>query len=207
MMSRMLVILAFLSFFIGQSFADMPAPRPPQSNPNPPKTAEDIKRVEFAQEAIKIFFQGPINLPKTQRETFGAAFKDKDSSCIKNPECYHQDLRFMDEVKSLHRDHGVITEIVFPHIIPWSFENFQEGNGHQFNKKSKMKSNSMHVAPPVLKADEYMIHSYVKFSEHNQAWYHFNVIMSEDKNGQLKLRHFYTTAIPSEGKLPPGVKC
>jgi hypothetical protein len=60
---------------------------------------------------------------------------------------------------------------------------------------------------PQLKADEYMVHAYVKFP-YDARWHHLDVILSEDGSGQLSRRNFFSIPMPIDpGHLPPGVVC
>lgn len=112
--------------------------------------------------------------------------------------------------------YGPQTEIRHPHVIPWSFEKFkanQKGNSAaqppaEPPAVAKMAPGAMAPMPaPQLKPDEYMVHAYVKFTD-SPAWYHVDVIMSEDADGKLVLRDFFKMAIPqSPSHMPPGVVC
>jgi hypothetical protein len=57
---------------------------------------------------------------------------------------------------------------------------------------------------PQLKADEYMMHVYVRFEKTN-GWHHLDVIVTEDKAGNVFLRHFFL--MPMQSEMPPGVVC
>ncbi len=191
-------------------------PQPPESNPHPPVSAEDVKRVQFAEDAVKILLMNNLNpslktLPLEENKTF----ENKTLACLKQVSCYSKDLHFTNELVNLLNQNGKILEIKHAHIIPWSFVNFKKGPVHSeiqtrpSNEKSaKMAMSTPPSMPqPLTKTDEYMIHVYAKFSK-NQTWYHLDVIVTEDKQGNIFLRHFYAVPMPTNSQnFPPGVVC
>lgn len=159
--------------------AMMPPPEPPATNPHPPQSAEDRRRVDFAVREIEAYY-GP----------------------------------------------GV--ELKHAHIIPWSYENFLKNRKTAtppttptdpnviVEAQSKAAPSSMVPAPPMpgspvmgpaLQPDEYMVHVYARFKG-DPAWYHLDVILTEDASGNLVRRRFFRIPMPQEhGSLPPGVVC
>ena len=158
-----------------------PLPQPPAYNPHPPQSNEDKRRVDFAVQEILAYY-------------------------------------------------GPNIEIRHPHVIPWSWENFQK------NRKDppalpmdhsnprviiEAQSAALPAMPPAqdvarapvampapqLKADEYMVHSYVKFPQ-DPRWHHLDVILTETSSGQLSRRNFFSIPMPQDvGQLPHGVVC
>lgn len=144
-----------------------------------------------------------------------------------------EDKRRVDfAVQEIRAYYGPNVEIRHPHIIPWSWENFQR------NRKTppspppsdrsdpnviieaqtakmeppvsaqKMASGAMAPMPtPQLKFDEYMVHVYARFPQ-DPRWHHLDVILSEDSSGKLTRRNFFSIPMPSlPSQLPPGVVC
>lgn len=206
-------ILAFLlSIPIAQAGAALP-PQPPEHNPHPPQTEADQRRVRFAEQAVKIFFQNP--LPATLK-TFPLEetppFASKNLDCLKEVSCYKRDMPFVNQILGFQERYGRVVEFRHPHVIPWSMENFL---------RQKKSSPAMALPPspsgraamrvpdeamgPSLRSDEYMVHTYVRFSKAG-GWYHLDVILSEDEKGNISLRSFYTTPMVDH-QLPPGVVC
>jgi hypothetical protein len=136
-----------------------------------------------------------------------------------------EDRRRVDfAVKEIEAYYGPGVELRHPHIIPWSFENFQK------NKRAApvqptdpnviVEAQSKSVAAPrppghgsamatgpALQPDEYMVHVYARFKG-DPAWYHLDVILTEDASENLVRRRFFRIPMPMvHGSLPPGVVC
>lgn len=218
----MKIHLPFALFFLLSAFllphsaqseiqmAKMIAPQPPEQNPHPPQSAEDIKRVKFAEEAVQTLLTQNLasGLKKTEL-TSPPSFQDKSLECLKNINCYSKDLSFVNELFSIQETQGKIIEVRHAHLIPWSMKRMNMRSSASDNKRV-----SADFAPvpndlkaPELKPDEFMVHMYVKFDK-SAHWYHLDVILAQDSQGKIFLRHFYTLPIPSSGgKLPPGAVC
>ncbi len=192
--------------------AGAPAPpQPPESNPHPPQSKQDIERVKFAEEAVKILLMQ--NLPtKLQMSDVDKtpSFESKTLSCFKNVTCYSKDTAFVNEILTFQKQNGKVIEIKHAHIIPWSMKrmNIRSSAPDQPpGKNETMKPMAFDMSAPDLKSDEFMVHIYAKFDK-SQRWYHLDVILTEDKNGNLLLRHFYAIPMPlSSQQMPPGVVC
>jgi len=130
-------------------------------------------------------------------------------------------------VAQIRAQYGSKVEIRHPHVIPWSFEQFEKNRKSQpVNNYDPQEKNipevdaQLHGASgagiakpmppmqtPVLKPDEFMVHAYVRY-EGDPSWHHLDVILSENALGQLSFRGFFDVVMPSEsGHLPPGVVC
>lgn len=194
----------------GRIMIDIPPPRPPATNPHPPVTELDKKRVEFAQKSIFALLAKPISNSlqmKTIDQPLPFTFIEKDLNCFQNIICYEKDTAFVNKLILLHQQHGEVAEIKHAHLIPWSVQKFNSSKkGDSVEGKSKRVAEPMPQAPQ-LQPDEYMVHVYAKFSKTGE-WYHLDVIMTEDKDTNLYLKHFFATPILyDDSKLPPGVKC
>lgn len=219
-----LLSLSFIGLFVSSSamaeltMGDVPPPQPPEKNMHAPKTPEDKKRVQFAIDAMQQFFGKDsklLNLEKADLKDF----KNKDKACLNNPHCYLEDPSFVNEVNSILKDKGSVVEFKHAHIIPWSFNTFMRQQAKMTGDVSKPSKPEpmlqkgavsraiMNVPVPNLKKDEYMMHIYVRY-EKSSKWHHLNVIVHEDKDGNLYLRHFYTVIMPEPShQLPDGVVC
>jgi len=137
-------------------------------------------------------------------------------------------------VQEIKDYYGTKVEIRHPHIIPWSFENFQKNRKITLPPVSGTDNSDPNVIveaqpgkitppaqdmaeparspiPPMpapqLRPDEYMVHAYVLFPQ-DPRWYHVDVILSEDASGKLARRNFFVIPMPpTGGSLPPGVVC
>ncbi len=182
-------------------------PEPPAVNPHPPLTEIDKKRVKFAEQAIILLLKKPLSssMKLTAADT-SSSFQNKDLNCIRDIQCAQKDTSFTNELINFHAQLGEIVEFKQTHLIPWSIE--------KFNSKTETKAvqpfkgtGGEDMPSPISKGDEYIIHSYVKFNK-TDGWNHLDVILSEDKNGNIYLRHFFTTPmVPPNIKMPPGVVC
>lgn len=216
-------VFSLFALFIGvqaipdPAYAKMALPRPPLENPHPPITEADKNRVAFAEQAVSLWLLLP--LPETIERVTAyngpMVHQDKDLACLKQGACYLKDSFFIYELVNIHREHGEVTEFKHAHVIPWAFQQFQANQKDSKKKEmsgsvksvAKMDDMGEPIAAPRLRADEYMVHLYAKFSKHSE-WYHLDVIMTENAKGELFLRGFFTTVMPSgPSYLPPGVKC
>lgn len=172
----------------GTALAKMAMPLPPAENPHPPKSAEEIKIVKFAEQAAQDFLMN--NPPVISKNT--------DASAAFN------------QATALQNKYGLLVEFRHAHIIPWSMKRMNMRSTAP-DREASSKGGFAPIldpdAPPELKADEFMVHMYVKF-EKSPAWYHLDVILAKDPQGKISLRGFYAIPIPSSGgKLPPGAVC
>lgn len=167
---------------VAAEMAIMPLPEPPAYNPHPPQSPEERRRVDFAVQEIVAYY-------------------------------------------------GPRVEIRHPHVIPWSwhkFQNYRKNPPPLPTDKSdpqviiEAQSAKMEPLPPAqdmvraapperpapqLKADEFMVHAYVRFPN-DPRWHHLDVILSEDGSGHLTRRNFFSIPIPTDpGQLPHGVVC
>ena len=205
-------LIAFVVFGAALSFnvrAELAPPQqPPQSNPHPPASPADQKRVEFAELAVRLFLmRGEVKSGNVPVKT--TAYLNKDRSCLLEPACYGRDEAFVDQVNQLKNSYGLVTEFKHSHIIPWSWSQFQSSKSKAViaqppAAETTFRSMNAPVLAVPLKSDEYMVHLYVKFSKVPE-WYHLDVILSEDAAVNPVLRYFYVA--PMRASLPPGVVC
>jgi len=127
-------------------------------------------------------------------------------------------------VAQIRAKYGSAVEILHPHVIPWAFQQFEKNrtlapaqpplsephipeitSGAPAEKMAMVAEKPM--PHPQLKADEYMVHAYVRYAG-DPRWHHLDVILSEDNSGNLSFRGFFDVVMPSDpGRLPPGVVC
>lgn len=225
---KLLILFYVLLTLPLSTSADSPKADPPSKNPHPPVTEIDKKRVELAELAITTLLKKKVQGPFENRikDTNGDQFFfGITKECLQNPKCYNSNTELQRYIFSLQRKFGVLRNSIHAHIIPWSLRKF---NKYQYpNKKiapqsskpyikskrirkNRTVSSSESVAKmrtPNLQKNEYMVHSYVLFDK-SGAWYHLDTIISEDKNGNMKVERFFIIKIPSYNtKLPPGVVC
>lgn len=198
----------------GFAAASLP-PTPPAENPHPPLTQIDVQRVRFAEQAVQELLMK--SLPPTLKISGvenPPPFQDKDLACLKNPNCYSKDAAFVDELLHLQERSGIVEEIRHAHLIPWSMK--------RMNMRSQAPDSSSTTQPlqkmaapafetsmpgPNLKPDEFIVHIYAKFKK-SPAWFHLDVILYEDAQGRLFLRHFYALPMATPpNQLPPGAVC
>ncbi|HCU25812.1 MAG TPA: hypothetical protein DF383_12410, partial [Deltaproteobacteria bacterium] len=74
-------------------------------------------------------------------------------------------------VQEIRAQYGSGVEIKFPHVIPWSYQDFLQNR-----KKPMPPSTPVEISgtestsmAPVLKFDEYMVHAYVRFPN-DERW-------------------------------------
>ncbi len=225
---KKILLLAITFLFIPSAFAELEEVLPPKENPHPAVTEADKKRVAFAEEAIALFLREPLpkkwakQKPSTVAFTAVGSSQNKDLVCMKKVACYGKEKRFIEELAWIHQLRGTIVEVRHSHVVPWAFRQFQQ---HQSNLKPQSKeahrpdsastgpassidtrsaAEGQDEARPIgrvipLGPDEYVVHSYVRFSQ-DARWYHLDVVMSEDPQGHLVLRHF-NIAEMSLGKM------
>ncbi len=208
-----LIVLASTKFqLILPAEAASPAPpQAPASNPHPPQSKQDIARVKFAEESVKMLLMQTLD-SKLQMSDFdkSPAFENKTLNCLKNIACYEKDKRFVNELLKLQAQDGLVIEIKHAHIIPWSMKRMNIRSSVPVQtpgKNEKTKAPFSGMEGPSLNPDEFMVHIYAKFDK-NQRWYHLDVILTEDQKGNIFLRHFYAIPMPYiEEHLPPGAVC
>ncbi len=204
------VLLAIVVLWSVSASAKMAPPSPPAENPHPPVTAEDKKRTTFADQVIEILLKKdfPATLMPPQQGQPPNGFINKSLACLQDAACYGKDAAFVNELLSYREAYGKIVETRHTHIIPWSFDKFQTLQGHAAAEEPPPPANRGGMAKPMLgpqlKADEYMMHVYVRFDKAG-GWHHLDVIVSEDNVGNVSLRHFFI--MPMQSEMPPGVVC
>ncbi len=183
-------------------------------NPNPATTSADQKRVAFGEKIIKTLLQkNPVAFAKKRQDSPplhdrpGANF-NLDENCLDTPSCLAQNSDLQSYLNDIFSNFGSLLESRHVHVIPWSFEKFK--NKTQDSKPSSdsdaMVAQKRQMPVPQLKNDEYLLHSFAKFS--NNLWYHLDVIVSEDAAGKMTFRRFYLFEIPAHpNSLPEGVDC
>jgi hypothetical protein len=191
-------------------------PTPPTNNPHPAISMEDKKRVDFALTAVKkILMEEGSWKHYLKRETTLNAFdyQAKQKACLQNQFCYLKDIVFSNSTKALIDQYGYVLEIKHPHIIPWSFKDFQRNTKDKMIEDSSDKEiisdgvSEYSTQAPVVGSDEYLIHMYVAMSKTGD-WHHLDVVVKEDKDGKLYLKYFYLFPFPNPGSsLPPGMVC
>lgn len=136
-----------------------------------------------------------------------------------------EDKRRVDfAVAEIRAYYGPGVELRHPHIIPWSFQNYLKHrqaapippSDPNVIVEAQTKGAAAPIAAhepssmavgPALQPDEYMVHVYARF-QGDPAWYHLDVILTEDAAGNpLRRRFFRIPMPPTHGKLPPGVVC
>jgi len=203
------LLLATIVLWSFSASAKMAPPSPPAENPHPPVTAEDKKRVAFADQVVALLLKNdlPESLKPSQPGQPPNAFIDKSLACLQDVACYGKDAAFVNELYFYRQTYGRAIETRFTHIIPWSFDKFQKSQGRAAAEEPP-PSADMGMAKPMMgpqpKADEYMMHVYIRFDK-TGAWNHLDVIVTEDKAGNIFLRHLFI--MPMQSEMPPGVMC
>ena len=205
-MKYFLSFFIILNFFFFDSKAIVPVTdgtyddHPPAQNPHPPVTEADKKRVEFAGKVVSILLESPLSVKAPDDES--SNFENKNLECVSNKACYSKDKAFAFELASLHHRYGEVSVKKHGHIVPWAFKRFQGIGGSSKVKKPVLEQAPSEIDPdadknppmgymgPSLKNDEYVVHFYVQFGI-SQTWYHLSVVLTENKNGNLFLRHFH----------------
>ncbi len=206
-MHRLFYLLIFCLLLHPLSLgAEMAPPLPPLENPHPPLTEQDKKRVLFATEATKLFWMSSKTLSPTNTSEKSDSFQNKDLACLKSEACYRKDKMFLAELQNFQKRFGTIEEIKHAHIIPWSMLHFKRMNSPSAPIRDQEATKPMEG--PSLQDDEYIVHIYTKNKPSNSypQWHHLNVILSEDKDGNIYLRHFFIIKM-SNPKLPAGAIC
>ncbi len=190
-------------------------------NPHPPVTDADKKRVAFAELVVNILLRPKEEITAQEAAPQIYDTPDKnfnlDQNCLIQNECRQKTAGLAAYQNDIFAKYGSLIEFRHAHIIPWSFEKFQNAAKTAAAKDSapplpphpQMVAQNKTVEPmpgPDLKSDEYMIHVYAKFN--NKVWYHLDVIVSEDAAGKMTFRRFYIFELPRGGsQMPDGVVC
>jgi len=207
----------------------------PKQNPHPPVTAADQRRVAFVEAALQL-----LNRPfeKGERPGQDGSFSQSSSDfsleiteeCLNSESCLAQSAPLKTYLAWYRTGHNGIKMHKYAHIIPWSWEKYQQaraGAGSSGKKtlttdgapvQGAARERAMHaggssagpmmrVPPPSQCSDEFMVHVYVL--DRGGVWYHLDVFLAEDAKGRHVLRRFYMTPVEFSGggDLPPGVKC
>lgn len=212
---KMIALGLILQFFSVPLFSKIAPPQPPAENPHSPVTQIDKARVAFAEQSIQLFLMKKLDVKADAKNK--SDYQNKNLACLKNVKCYGKDKAFLSNLETVQKM-GLISEIRHAHLIPWALEQYQKNlngvslqqgsekdielpPGHQEHHAEEFAPVAMPI--PKLKKDEYMVHVYAQIG---YAWYHVDVVMSENKKGELFLRYFFATPMPF-AKLPPGVVC
>lgn len=229
MKTKILMLILSLGFIfpVTSIAAKMAMPKPPQQNPHPAKTLVDQKRVQFAKDVIDAFLVKDQIKPDQSVSSKWINAKGQKINvtrdCLKVPSCYEKQADLLKQVRSIKNRYGSVTILQHIHIIPWSMNKFKANKKTPATAQSQIRYSKnagaslvhssaydrgvIQMPTPEVKKDEYLLHSYVKFSS-GKRWYHLDVIVSEDENGTLEFRGFFVVPMPNAGRpLPPGVVC
>lgn len=210
--------------------AQVAPPMPPNVNPHPPVTNADKTRVAFAEKVVEALLSQPKLYVSPDSTTAAWSNNDKPNlnikpACLNDPVCLKQNKELAVYLGSFVKTYGHLRSHVHTHIIPWSFNKFMQNSTPKptpepspgaTHKKSEagfaMKSLAgdeamVEMAAPDLANDEYMFHVYTLF-ELNSDWHHMDIIVSEDKDGNLVFRRLFIIPMPRYShSLPDGVVC
>lgn len=152
----------------------------------------------------KVAIQGSVAMPQPPAEN-------------PHPPQTPEDQRRVDfAVQQIRAKYGAGPEIRWPHVIPWSYQNFLKNRKKQGVsgaparplRESEQQAQERAMAPS-LKPDEYMVHAYVLLPD--GWWHHVDVIMSESEGPsglQFVLRGFFEMRMPLPTvHMPKGVVC
>ncbi len=200
------VLLATVVLWSVSVTAKMAPPSPPAENPHPPVTAGDKKRVAFADQVVAVLLKKdlPASLKPLQQGQPPNGFIDKSLACLQDAACYAKDAAFVNELLIFRETYGKAVETRHTHVIPWSFDKFHGGAAAESPPPSADMGMAEPMRGPQLQTDEYMMHVYVRFDKAG-GWNHLDVIVTEDKAGNVFLRHFFV--MPMQSEMPPGVVC
>lgn len=205
------------------SNAAMALPEPPANNPHPPVTDPDKKRVAFGEEVIKKVLMADVSKFSPDGQPVIANNDNTinmkvTAACLALPECVKHNRSLLNYIYSINQMYGNVIEFRHTHVIPWSFENFEKnktsvnnGASHLVAKPTQKflenKADQEAMPAPILQKDEFMLHSYVNFGK-DYRWYHVDIIVSEDAQGNLEFRRFFLIRIPTDSHhFPDGVVC
>jgi|GEM_PF-1738011 len=229
---------SLLLLFVGFAFADpvlaemfvadsaMPAPQAPETNPHPPQTEADKKRVAFAELALQTLLKNDYPSKETQASKAASQvqyiIKDDgknqklalSESCLRSKSCLagRDDVRrYIESVRQSVG--GSLSEFRHAHIIPWSWEAFQKQGGGGAPQSKTIDGGGDHspgLAPPMsptnVAPNEYLVHIYVLFPM--GGWHHVDVVLTEEAGQGIRFNRFFIIQIPSNNsELPPGAVC
>lgn len=171
----------------------------PDRNPHPPETAADKARVALAELAVRRWLMPARKLPThtAAATTPQQPFHSKDAACLHNDSCVFKDTLFLDEIRQIRSRYGRVTTMRLAHVIPWSMDWFRT---HRDIPRSAQAMQGPQLAP-----DEYLVHIYARFGK--KQWNHLDVILAEDAEGRVTVRHFFTTPFAANSQLPDGAVC
>lgn len=217
----LILVLPFLAFAGAPDPGASHPVGPPDTNPHPPITALDKKRVAFAELAIRKLLMTPLSRPGlvpknpylTGKEDFNLT-----ESCLKDSACLLKNQALTDYLDATKYLYGVLTEMRHVHIIPWSMEKYlknkteKAASAKKVDAEMKIQDDNdddsavMQNMAPVQKDDEYMFHVYVQGMY--GKFFHLDVFVAEDDKGNLLFRRFFLTPLDTgAGTLPIGVDC
>lgn len=214
MVKRPLAILSLIFLLPITALAEVGPPAPPATNPHPPVTAKDKERVAFGEIAIRNLLMGanpavaPDKISSVDNLDLALGVTQK---CLADPACVKKDERLQRYAASIMaRFGGAVSEFKHLHVIPWAIERFEKLRAVTNADPQEPKDNDSQpkdaVSPTRLHADEYMMHAFARLQ--GSAWYHLDVIVSEDTKGNMLFNRFFIIMMPSDsGSLPPGVDC
>lgn len=188
----------------------------PTHNPHPPISAMDKKRVAFAEETIKLLIKEVFTQP--QKNDISQWLKKKNLTfdlnleCIQSRECWTKKNDVAQYVQAIQQELWIPEEVKFAHVVPWSMSRYKKTPDSTTDEKKPTEgATNIYTKPPLnmphpnLAKNEYMVHAYAKFLK---EWYDLDVILTEDKDGNILFRRFYIGIIPEENKdIVPMTRC
>ena len=188
-----IVFTQILSLFFSMTLQAQVSLLPPENNPHPPQTQEEKKRVAFAKEALGYTLGKNWSQVKEITPNQEDSFLDKDLACLKNLTCFEKDKNFLFELLQIQKLHGKVEEIKHAHLVPAQ---------PQFLKQPSVSYPAPQELQAPLKPGEFVVHVYAKMKKQNEIekWFNLDLIMTQNKEGNLFLRHFFI--VPIELRAP-----
>lgn len=141
-------------------------------------------------------------------------WKNKTLRCIKDFNCYTEDHRFVNQLIEIQKQHGQVTEKIHGHIVPWAFKKFKEEtvNPESQPVSGRISSGLISQEPQksTLEKGEYTVHFFVRFKKdktEEKNWYNLQLILTEDKTGEIFFRYLDITPVESERSMMPIPPC
>lgn len=196
------------------------------TNPHPPVTENQIERVEFAKLAIEKFLMETPKFFNRKVPKFEDLLTYKtpliklkiNKECLENDDCWQNNTDVQNYLIELHSHMGRVMRFKNAHLIPWAYNNFvkqnqpattvkKEGYSASYQEAARAVNSETMMMVPALDRNEYMVHVHAFMA--NQKWYHLNIILTEDKEGNLLFQRFYFYKVPDHEShaLPPGTVC
>ncbi len=182
-------------------------PQPPQQNPHPPQTAKDRERVAFAELAIKNLLtqnRSAVKLDPHWNLNNTSVSLQLPQTCLQNLECLQKEDRLQRYIDSIYKTQsGPLVRTSHTHIVPWALKRFEF---YHNPSKGTHKILEYPLSSTKLKKNEYMMHTYVEFQV--GSWHHLDVIVSENKEGEIFFERFYIIPFPKmDNDIAPGDVC